>query len=135
MPALALISRDSRLYQQVSATLEGTGWSVEWLAPDAASEGPLSQDVLLVDGLDPEVRAWSAPRGKPTLMIVDEAVPDGLEHVADDIVFRPAQRAELTARLARLLARSPLESLRRTYAKTFASMTLGIVVIDPDNGE
>jgi PAS domain S-box-containing protein len=132
MPALALISRDSRLYQQVSATLEGTGWSVEWLAPDAASEGPLSQDVLLVDGLDPEVRAWSAPRGKPTLIIVDEALPDGLEHVADDVVFRPAQRAELTARLARLLARSPLESLRRTYAKTFASMALGIVVIDPD---
>jgi PAS domain S-box-containing protein len=132
MPSLALISRNSSLSQELSTTLDGTGWSVECLSPDGANEGVLQEDVLALDASDPEVAAWAAPRGKPTLLIVAEALPEGSERNFDDIVFRPAPREELLARLQRLLARSPLESLRRTYADTFASMALGIVVIDPE---
>ena len=132
MPALALISNDSSLYQQLSAALEGTTWSVEWLAPHSAQDGVLQQEVVALDGADPAAIAWSGPRGKPTLLIVDETVPEGYEQDTDDILFRPVRGDELLARLERLLARSPLEDLRRRYVETFASMALGIVVLGPD---
>jgi PAS domain S-box-containing protein len=132
MPAIALISTDSSLYQQLTAALQGTSWSVEWLAPKAAHEGVLQQEVVVLDGADPASVAWTAPHGKPALLIVDEVVPKGSEQMADDLLFRPLRDDELLARLERLLARSPLENLRRRYAKTFASMALGIVVVGPD---
>lgn len=132
MPALALISRDSSLYRRLIRTLEGAPWSVEWLAPDAADEGVVDQEVVVIDGADPVAAAWSAPLGKPVLLIVDDGPVERAGHRADDLVFRPVRREELIARLDRLVARSPLENLRRRYAGTFASMTLGIVVVDPD---
>ncbi|MGB5193515.1 MAG: PAS domain S-box protein [Polyangiales bacterium] len=132
MAALALISSDPTLYRKLAAALESSAWSVERLAPEQAGEGVLQQEVLVLDGADPQVMEWTPPRGKPVLLIVDEALPDGLEQLSDDILFRPVRGDELVARLERLLARSPLESLRRRYAKTFASMALGIVVVGPD---
>jgi PAS domain S-box-containing protein len=132
MPALALISRDPSLYQRLTATLEGAPWSVEWLAPEAADEGVLHQEVVVLDGADPVAATWMAPLGKPVLLIVDEAPEARAGDRADDIVFRPMRREELIARLERLLIRSPLESLRRRHAKTFASMTVGIVVVGPN---
>jgi PAS domain S-box-containing protein len=132
MPALALISSDSTLYQTLTTALAGGAWSVEWLAPDRAAEGVLQQEVVVLDAADPRAMDWTPPRGKPALFIVDEALPDDLEQVADDILFRPVRADELVTRLERLLARSPLENLRRRYAKTFASMALGIVVVGPD---
>ncbi|UCH29399.1 MAG: PAS domain S-box protein [Myxococcales bacterium] len=132
MPALVLISSDSTLYQQLTATLEGTAWLVEWVAPEAAQDSALQQEIVVLDGADPKASVWSPPPGKPVLMIIDEAPPEGSDQLADDIVFRPTREDELLARLERLLARSPLESLRRHYATTFASMTLGIVVLGPD---
>ena len=132
MPALALISTDRTLYQQLTAALEGADWSVEWLAPESAEEGVLAQEVVVLDGSDPAAAGWSPPRGKPVLLIVEEPPPEGADQVADDLCFRPMQGSELVTRLERLLARSPLENLRRRYAKTFASMALGIVVVDSD---
>ncbi len=116
----------------LTAALAGGAWSVEWLAPDRAAEGVLQQEVVVLDAADPRAMDWTPPRGKPLLFIVDEALPDGTEQVADDILFRPVRADELVTRLERLLARSPLENLRRRYAKTFASMALGIVVVGPD---
>ena len=62
MPALALISSDSSLYQQVTVALRGTSWSVEWLAPGSAEDGVLQSDdlqvfmpVLRVTGFDTPV--------------------------------------------------------------------------------
>jgi len=132
MPALALISSDPSLYQSLTAALEGSPWSVEWLAPEQAQDGVAQQAVVVLDASDPQAVRWTPPRGKPVLLLVDEAVPEGSAELADDILFRPVQGDELVARLERLLARSPLEDLRRRYAKTFASMALGIVVVGPD---
>ncbi|UCF47386.1 MAG: PAS domain S-box protein, partial [Myxococcales bacterium] len=55
-----------------------------------------------------------------------------MDELANDIVFRLAGREEWLARLERLRARTPLDDLRRRYAKTFASMAPGIVVVDSD---
>jgi len=132
MAALALISSDPTLYRKLTAALASSAWSVERLAPEQAGEAVLQQEVLVLDGADPQVMEWTPPRGKPVLLIVDEALPEGSEQLSDDILFRPVRGDELVARLERLLARSPLESLRRRYAKMFASMALGIVVVGPD---
>lgn len=132
MPALALVSSDPSLYRKLTAALQGGAWSVEWLVPERADEGMLQQEVVVLDAADPQAMRCSAPRGKPVLLIVDGALPDGSEQLADDILFPPVLADELVARLERLLARSPLEILRRRYVKTFASMALGIVVIGPD---
>lgn len=131
MPALALISNDPDLYRRLTSVLGGTSWSVARLSPGDAKDA-VQQEVVAFDGLTTGLTDWTAPRGKPSLLIVDEAPPAGSEHLADDIVFLPLSTEELVARLERLLARSPLENLRRRYAKTFASMALGIVVIGPD---
>ncbi len=132
MPALALISTNSTLYERLTSALEGAAWSVEWFAPDQASESVQQQDVIVIDGSDSAALDWAAPHGKPALMVIDELAPEGSEQLADDIVFLPLRGDELITRLERLLARSPLENLRQRYAKTFASMALGIVVIGPD---
>ena len=132
MPALALISSNSNLYERLTSALEGAAWSIEWFAPEAADDGVRQQDVIVLDGSDASALGWAAPHGKPALLVIDEVAPEGSEQLADDIVFLPLRGDELLSRLERLLARSPLENLRRRYAKTFASMALGIVVIGPD---
>jgi len=132
MPALALISSDIDLHRRLISALDGTTWSVERVSPQEV-EAPMRQDVVALDGASGQLAEWTAPGGKPTLLIVDDTpLPVGSEQLADDIVFLPLRSEELVTRLERLLARSPLESLRRRYAKTFASMALGIVVIGPD---
>ena len=132
MPALALISKDSNLYQELVTTLEGTVWSVEWLGAETMDDGEIHQEVVVLDAAHPEAEAWGTPRGKPVLLMVTEECPPGLDEPANDIVFRPAHQQELVARLERLRARTPLDDLRRQYAKTFASMAPGIVVVGPD---
>jgi PAS domain S-box-containing protein len=132
MPALALISSDPNIYQELLATLDGTAWSVEWLGPGVLEDAELQQDVVVLDATEPKASAWRATRGKPVLLLVAGECPESLNELAGDIVFRPTRQAELVARLARLRARSPLDELRRQYAKTFASMEPGIVVLGPD---
>jgi PAS domain S-box-containing protein len=132
MPALALISRDSNLYHELVTTLEGTAWSVEWMGPDTLDDTEVHQVVVVLDAGYPGAEAWGTPRGKPVLLIVDGDPPHGVDLIANDFVFRPARSRELLARLERLRARTPLDDLRRQYAKTFASMAPGILVIDPD---
>ncbi len=132
MPALALISSDPDLYRRLLSALDGTAWSVERLSPSHA-DVPLQQDVIAIDGRSSRRSEWTNARGKPSLLILDETPAlGGSEQLADDIVFLPFRTEELVTRLERLLARSPLENLRRRYAKTFASMALGIVVVGPD---
>ena len=132
MPALALITRDSTLYEELANTLEGTAWSVDWLGPEAANDSELHQEVLALDAAHPAAEAWGALRGKPVLMVLDGNGPSDFAELGSDIIFRPMQRGELLARLERLRARTPLDALRSQYANTFASMAPGIVVVDPD---
>lgn len=132
MPALALISRDPTLHQELVAALDGTAWSVEWLDPERVDRGELHQEVILLDAAHPSAESWSTRGSKPVLLLVDGRGTQALEERADDIIFRPPERRELEARLERLRARTPLDELRRQYAKTFASMAPGIVVIGPD---
>ena len=127
-----MISSDRNLYRRLVSALDGTTWCVEWSSPEDA-EAPVHQDVFALDAASLRLYERTGPRGKPALLIIDETpVPVESEWLADDIVFAPFRTDELLARLERLLARSPLENLRRRYAKTFASMALGIVVIGPD---
>jgi PAS domain S-box-containing protein len=132
MPTLALISRDSNLYQELVRTLEGTAWSVEWLGPDAVDDSKVDQEVVALDAAHPQAGVWGTPRRKPVLLLVEEDRPTGSNELGDDIVFRPTRQDELLVRLERLRARTPLDDLRRQYAKTFASMAPGIVVVGPD---
>lgn len=132
MPALALITNDQDLYRQFRDALEGEDWSVHQQAPNEASEEGLSQEVIVLDGADPEAAAWRGTGRKPVLLILDETGAPDLGEAADDILFRPLRPKELGARLERLLIRTPLENLRRRYATTFASVTLGIVVLGRD---
>jgi len=132
MPALALISRDPNLYQELVTTLEGTDWSVEWLESDTMDDSGVHQEVVVLDAGYPGAEAWEAVRGKPVLLMIEEASPHGSSELANDVMFRPARGQELLVRLERLRARTPLDDLRRQYAKTFASMAPGIVVIDSD---
>jgi PAS domain S-box-containing protein len=132
MPALALISNDPALYGQLRTALDGGAWSVAQRVPNApVDEGP-APDVILIDGADPEAVAWRGDRTKPVLVILDEASAPELGELADDVMFRPVRPKELGTRLERLLVRTPLENLRRRYATTFASVTLGIVVLEPN---
>ncbi len=132
MPALALISPNWSLYQELGGLLDETGWVVDWLATDPADVTELHQDVLVLDASHPTAAAWAAQHGTPTLLIVDDAPPEGPAEAADDLLFWPLRREELLARLDRLRSRAPLETLRRQYDRTFASMAVGIVVMDPD---
>jgi PAS domain S-box-containing protein len=132
MPTLALISKDSTLYQELVQTLEGTTWSVEWLGPQAVDDSEIRQEVVVLDAAHPKADGWGAPRGKPVLLIAEEDGAGELNELAGDIVFRPARQRELVVRLERLRARTPLDDLRRQHAKTFASMAPGIVVVGPD---
>jgi len=131
MPALALISRDSNLYHELVAALEGTDWSVEWLGTDVVDDSNVHQEVVVLDGRYRGADAWGTPRGRPVLLVIDRDGPCGMEERASDIVFRPAHSQELLIRLERLRARTPLDDLRRQHAKTFASMAPGIVVVGP----
>lgn len=132
MPALALISKDSTLYQELLTTLEGTAWSIEWLEPDTVDDRELHQDIVLLDAAHPGASMWETRRAKPVLLLVQDGYSRELDELADDIVFRPTGREELVARLERLRARTPLDELLGRYAKTFASMAPGIVVVGPD---
>ena len=132
MPALALISRDPELYQKLVATLETTDWSVDWLGPEVLSDTDLQQDVVVLDAAHPGARTWQPTRGKPILLIVEEEQAEGMGQLASDFVFWPTRREALLARLERLHARSPIDDLELQYAKAFASMALGIVVLSPD---
>ena len=132
MPTLALISNDSTLYQELVQTLEGTPWSVERLGPQAVDDSDVHQDVVVLDAAHPKAGTWGAPREKPVLLIAEEDRTAELNEVVGDIIFRPARQQELVVRLERLRARTPLDNLRRKYAKTFASMAPGIVVVGPD---
>lgn len=132
MPALALISRDSSLYQELVTALDGTSWSVEWLGPEATDDGLLHQEVVVLDASHPNAAAWNSKRGRPVLLMIEGEPSKNLNELVDDIAFRPIRQDELEARLERLRARTPLADLRRQYAKTFASMAPGIVVVGPD---
>jgi PAS domain S-box-containing protein len=132
MPTLALISKDSNLYQELVKTLEGTAWSVEWLGPQLLEDGEVRQEVVVLDAAHPKADAWGSLGGKPLLLLAEEDRAAELNERGDDIAFRPLGQPELVARLERLRARTPLDDLRRRYAKTFASMAPGIVVVGPD---
>ena len=134
MPALVLISRDPALDKELRDALDGSPWSVERRGPDASLDEAPSPDVILVDGADPWAAAWRGDRAKPVLVILDEASSPEISELADDVMFRPIDSGELDTRLERLLVRTPLENLRRRYATTFASVTLGILVLGPDLG-
>lgn len=132
MPALALISVDSHLFQNLAATLEGTAWSVDRVSPEAVTGAGLPHEVIALDARGSSGVSLEPPSGRPLLLIVDGALPESSQHLGNDIVFCPLRREELLTRLDRLQARTPLEDLRRRYAKTFASMPLGIVVVGPN---
>jgi PAS domain S-box-containing protein len=132
MPELALISKDSNLYEELVRTLEGSAWSVEWLGPEAVDDSAVREDVVVLDAAHPGARTWGTPRGRPILLVVGQSHAGGLDELANDIVFRLAAREEWLARLERLRARTPLDDLRRRYAKTFASMAPGIIVVGSD---
>lgn len=129
MPTLALISKDSNLYQELVRALEGTDWSVVLHGPEAVDDSEVPQDVVALDAAHPQSNAWGAPRRKPVLAIVEAGHAVELNEFVDDVVFRPIRPNELLVRLERLRARTPLDELRRQYAKTFASMAPGIVVV------
>ncbi|MFW2388014.1 MAG: PAS domain S-box protein [Polyangiales bacterium] len=132
MPALALISRDPNLYQELLATLEGSAWSVEWIGADVMSDVNLHQEVVVLDSLHPNASTWEPTRGRPVLLLMNEDAATAEGILASDVVFRPARQGELIARLDRLEARRPLDEQRRQHAATFASMTSGVVVLGPD---
>jgi PAS domain S-box-containing protein len=134
MPSLALISKDQSLYRELHTALEGTAWSVEWLETNSVDDSAIHQDVVALDAAHPGAAGWGTPRGKPLLVFIGDDRSSGFDELANDIVFRPASREELIARLERLQARTPLNELRRRYAKTFASMAPGIVVVGPELG-
>jgi len=133
MPSLALISRNPELYEQLRAVLGGTAWSTELVPPGTVAAGSLSHDVVAVDGADPAATASSQGLARPVVLIIDEQYEDPPDQVSDEIVFRPLRPKELAIRLDRLWAKRSGRSLRRHYAKTFASVTLGIVVLGPDS--
>lgn len=112
--------------------LGATGWAIEWVAAEVVEEGELHQDVIVLDAAHPLAADWSGQRGKPTLLIADDPPPEAPAQAADDLLFPPLRKQELLARLQRLHSRAPLETLRRQYDKTFASMAVGIIVIGPD---
>jgi len=133
MAALALISTDSSLYDELTKGLEGSEWSVEWHESGAIDDTGLEQDVVALDAGHPSANSWQALRGKPVLLVLGPGgSAQGSEELANDIVFRGAPAAELLVRLERLRTRTPLENLRRRYVETFASMAPGIVVVGPD---
>ncbi|MBW2377676.1 MAG: hypothetical protein JRF55_17130, partial [Deltaproteobacteria bacterium] len=95
-------------------------------------DSEIHQEVVALDAAHPQAGVWGTPRRKPVLVLVEEDRPVGSNELGDDIVFRPVGQDELLVRLERLRARTPLDDLRRQYAKTFASMAPGIVVVGPD---
>ncbi|MDH4281215.1 MAG: PAS domain S-box protein [Myxococcales bacterium] len=131
MPALVLISRDSSLYEELVRTLAGRDWAVEWLGSETYDDMQDDQGVVVLDAAHPEAEAWGTDRRKPVLLVVREDPPLELDELADDFVFRPLRGPDLVARLERLRARTSLDEVRHRYAKTFASMAPGIVVVGP----
>ena len=132
MPTLALISKDSDLHEELIKTLQGTSWSVERVGPQVVGDSELPHEVVALDANHPEAGAWGSLGGKPVLLLAEKYGTAELSAGVDDIVFRPAAQRELIVRLERLHRRTPLDRLRRQYAKTLASMAPGIVVVDPD---
>jgi PAS domain S-box-containing protein len=132
MPTLALISKDSNLHEELLKTLQGTAWSVEWVGPQVVGDSELEQEVVVLDAAHPEAGSWGSLGGKPVLLLAEEDRTAELNERGDDVVFRPLRQRELVVRLERLHRRTPLDRLRRQYAKTLASMAPGIVVVGPD---
>ena len=132
MPALALISRDPSVYQELVAMLDTTAWAIEWLGPEVLGDAELHQEIVVLDAAHPGALAWQSTRGKPVLLLVQGEYPEGSDELANDIVFWPTQREQLLARLERLHTRIPLDDLRRQYSKAFESMAVGIVVLGPN---
>jgi PAS domain S-box-containing protein len=132
MPSLALISTNPELHEQLRAVLGGTGWSIELVAPGSKAPPPDAYDVVALDGADPLSTASGQGVECPLVLIVDELDESAADRAVDDVVFRPLRPKELAIRLDRLVARHSSDHLRRRYAKTFASVTFGIVVLGPD---
>ena len=72
MPTLALISRDSDLYQELITTLQGTSWSVERLGPQVVGDSELPHEVVALDATHPEAGAWGSLGGKPVLLLAEK---------------------------------------------------------------
>lgn len=132
MPALALISRDPNLYQELLATLEGAAWSVEWIDSETLGDEELPQEVVALDAKHPLASAWDPSRGGPVLLLLSEGATAAQYAVADDVVFRPTHTEELLVRLDRLVARRRLERSRNRNSEVFASMASGVVVLGPE---
>jgi len=132
MPALALISKDPKLYQELVSAMERSDWSVEWLGREVLGDAELQHDVVVLDAAHPGAGRWKPMRGKPILLVVEGEYSEGLDLLASDIVFRPTRREPLLARLERLRTRSPAGNLLRRYSQAFASMAMGVVVLGPD---
>lgn len=133
MAALALISTDPTLYDELIRRLEGSGWSVEWLESNAIDDATIEHDVVVLDAGHPLADGWQAPRGRPVLLVLGAGErTDRSDDLVNDIVFRGAPAAELVVRLERLRARTPLEDLQRRHVEALASIARGVVVVGPD---
>lgn len=133
MAALALISTDSGLYDELHEALDGSEWSIVRPGSNAIDDTGIEQDVVVLDAAHPSVDGWRASQGKPVLLVLGTDVDArGSDEFANDIVFRGAPAAEWLSRLERLRTRTPLENLRRRYVDTLASMAPGIIVVDPN---
>lgn len=134
MAALALISTDPSLYDELTEGLAGSEWSVDRPEAIVSDDAGLEQDVVVLDAAHPSAGSWQAPRAKPVLLVLDSegSAQAASQDLANDIVFRGASAAELIVRLDRLRTTAPLDNLRRRYIETFASMAPGIVVTGPD---
>ncbi len=133
MAALALISTDSSLYDELVRGLERSSWSVEWLESSAIDGATIDHDVVVLDAGHPLAGQWQAPRGKPVLLILGAERSTGeFDELVNDIVFRGAPAEELLLRLERLRTRTPLEDLRRRHLDALASIARGVIVVGPD---
>ncbi len=133
MAALALISTDSSLYDELVRGLERSSWSVEWLESSAIDDATIDHDVVVLDAGHPLAGQWQAPRGKPVLLILGAEKSTGeFDELVNDIVFRGAPAEELLLRLERLRTRTPLEDLRRRHLDALASIARGVIVVGPD---
>lgn len=132
MPSLALISNDTTLHEEMRAALHGGAWSVVRMDPAAGEDAALGHEVVAVDASDPAAVARADDCVRPVIAIGARGLPAMQDSRADDVLFRPLRADEVATRLDRLVARLPREELHRRYAKMFASLALGIVVLGPD---
>ncbi len=133
MAALALISTDSNLYDELMRGLEGSGWAIDWLESSAIDDATIEHDVVVLDARHPEADGWQAPRGKPVLLVLEEGEDtERLDELSSDVVFRAAPATEWRIRLERLRARAPFENLQCRQVEALASLARGVVVVGRD---